>query len=1076
MADKTHPAAAADLLVGWDTEFVRNNGRDFLPEDDAANSVLCITFNLYCPQTGRSCSFIHHLEPGGRRKRPKLATILGWVWLAADGVGLFNTPDGRFRKLNNAGGDTFNIHFIGHFTRADLPVCRDFEKVKRRFDGPRGTFCTTNRSTILDVRQPGTGRRRRVSLRLYDTKLLAPAGYGSLKRLGEAAGFHKLSVPDVIDETGTLVPGIVRMDLVKDRHPSEFAAYAIRDAEVALAWYLQVADYCASIGLPRVPPTLGAISVAFIKSGDTRLLASVLGRKTSANGAMGKEALPELAAHQALMADAFHGGWNECHSVGLYGPEDSAGRDSTDIDLHGAYTTALAFAREIDWANVESIKDLDRLATLDAMTFAAVDFEFPKDTRFPSLACDSGDYGLVFPLSGSTVVTGPELVVALNQGAKIIVRAGVRLNFLDADGLRPFASTAQAINKQRAEAKAAAGGADKSALELVAKDCGNAVYGKCAQAVCSMKSQPDIRRQFNPRNGLREPIDRSGITAPHVAAYASGLPRAVMGEILANTPPDIPVMSVTTDGILSFMPMETAQQAADGPVCRLFKSLRVLVDAKGSPEILETKHVARRVLSVKTRGNFTVEPAEIKPGKMSALLCARAGHRLETPIEDKQAEVQEWLRIHREREYDTKMRGTQFHSLQEQWAGNSDLVDIETEVRANFDYDMKRRPINVRKGPDGLIKFETAPWDSLRQFLEWREDLDAWRKATRSVLKTLEDWERFKAWRAARRTRSAGQRSPWQQHLLVRFATGRILPLKGRGKSSKAPMNAVSTGQIAELLTNAGVPEVTGRIVKHAADRESALAQTPPPPMLLEDHFVLENLRRLLPAEVLLALTSETGKAYSDHNHRVLAHDETQIGNSLKPNADVPPITENKSISPKSIEGRTSLGYYSEPEITPSTASENTPAGAHEQTPEPPVETTADTPADTPAETNGAAGTNSSTDANGTTDAPPPPPPTRPADPRYDSPALTRAMDAIVPVIETRLRRQGVTSKHIRLGRAAAIADGETEADLPMATLVHALALKDGLPPEFAVAVIAGLVTALTSIAPATPQTPMRTN
>jgi hypothetical protein len=1067
MADKPHPSHAADLLVGWDTEFVRNNGRDFLPEDDAANSVLCITFNLYCPQTGRSYSFIHHLEPGGRRKRPKLATILGWIWLAAEQARLFPTPDDRFRKLNNAGGDTFNLYLIGHFTRADLPVCRDFEKVKRRFDGPRGTFCTTNSPTILEVRLPGKGRRRRFSLRLYDTKLFAPAGYGSLKRLGEAAGFPKLSVPDVVDETGALVPGITRMDLVRDRHPLEFEAYAIRDAEVALAWFLKVADYCASIGLTRVPATLGAISVAFIKDGDTRLLAAVLGRKTTAHGAMSKEVLPELAAHQTMLADAFHGGRNECYSVGDFGPEDSGGAEYDDVDLSGAYTSALAFAREIDWQNVESIKDLDRLATLDAMTFAAVDFWFPEDTRFPSLPVDGDGFGLIFPLSGSTVVTGPELVVARDQGAKLIVRAGIRLNFLDAEGPRPFARMAQAINTQRAAAKAAAGGKKGSAMELVAKDVGNAAYGKCAQAVCAMKSSPDIRRQFNPRNGFREPIDRSGITAPHLASYASAFPRAVVSEILANTPAGVLVMSVTTDGVLASMNIEAAKIAADGPVCREFQNLRALVDANHSPEILERKHAARRLKSVKTRGNFTVEPAEIAPGKISDLLCARAGHRLETPMEDKNAEVQEWIRFLAEREFNTKLRGSVFWSLQEQWAGNSDLIDIETAVRANFDFDWKRRPINVRTGPDGLIKFETVPWSSLEDFLEWRRDFDAWRKATCSVLKTADDMGRFLAWRTAKRTRSAGRRTPWQQHLLVRFARGYILPLRGRGNSSKAAPNAVTTNQIAKLLSNAGVPAVTSRIVKHAADREAAAADAPPPPMLPEDLLVIENLRRLLPVEVLLALTSDMGKTSSDHNHRVLAHDETQIGNSLKPNADVPPIIENKSISPNSVEGKRGLGYYFLPETTPSTASENTPAGANELTHEPPGETT-----DAPAETDDA------------TDAALPSPPrtsagpkqTRPADPRHDSAAVTSAMHALVPLIEARLRRQGVTSKHLRLGLAAAIADGDTAADLPMAALVHALALKDGLPPEFAVVVIAGLVAALTSTATATPQTPMRTN
>ena len=50
------------------------------------------------------------------------------------------------------------------------------------------------------------------------------------------------------------------------------------------------------------------------------------------------------------------------------------------------------------------------------MTFASVEFQFPSDTKFPSLPCDGEGYGFVYPLSGKAVVTGAELVVALTQG------------------------------------------------------------------------------------------------------------------------------------------------------------------------------------------------------------------------------------------------------------------------------------------------------------------------------------------------------------------------------------------------------------------------------------------------------------------------------------------------------------------------------------------------------------------------------------------------------------------------------------------------------------------------------------
>ena len=83
------------------------------------------------------------------------------------------------------------------------------------------------------------------------------------------------------------------------------------------------------------------------------------------------------------------------------------------------YTSALAMFRQLDWSGTEHTIDLSRLAALDVVTFARVKFQFPPGTRFPSLPVDADDYGLVYPLSGESCATGPELVVALGQGATI---------------------------------------------------------------------------------------------------------------------------------------------------------------------------------------------------------------------------------------------------------------------------------------------------------------------------------------------------------------------------------------------------------------------------------------------------------------------------------------------------------------------------------------------------------------------------------------------------------------------------------------------------------------------------------
>lgn len=76
------------------------------------------------------------------------------------------------------------------------------------------------------------------------------------------------------------------------------------------------------------------------------------------------------------------------------------------------------------------------------------------------------------------------------------------------------------------------------------------------------------------------------------------------------------------------------------------------------------------------------------------------------------------------------------------------------------------------------------------------------------------------------------------------------------------------------------------------------------------------------------------------------------------------------------------------------------------------------------------------------------------------SAAVVRALEDLVPLVEAALRRQGVTSKHFRLGREAALKDGTLDADLSMAALAHAVAIKDGLPVEMGVAIIAGILRA----------------
>ena len=546
------------LIIGFDTEYVRVSEKD--------NRIVSYQFALFNPRTGKRASGL--ITPNGSRHhhRFSLGGCLGRVLAFAEENGFVDTEDGRLPPK-------VRILIVAFFSRADLPSFRDFRKLKRRFTILRGTYATTERPAIFDV-QVMHGRRRRVSVTLCDTRLIAPASAGSIKALGELLGFPKLSVPDVIDEKGDTVAGITRMDLVSVQHPDAFSAYAVRDAEIAVEWLLRFARFADRWKLDKLPPTIAAMGVAKLRSFAEKQLPSILGKTVNKLGRLSDTFLPEALAIQGIVADAYRGGRNECYGHGLHRAV-SADRPIQDFDLKGAYVTAMAPNRAIDWAGIERTTDIERLAVLDTLTVAAVDFEFPPGTRFPSLPVHDRKHGLIYPLKGSTIVPGPELVVALNQGADLRVRVGYVIPWLDpvaADADLPFVEFARIINSTRKRYPKG------SAEELMAKEAGNSLYGKTAQAVGNMKTVSEGQRIFDTRDGASKPLPPSKITCPIIAAYTSSLTRAVISEILGNLPAHVRVFSATTDGWLSDCTPAEAKAAASGPVATYFAALRGQVD------------------------------------------------------------------------------------------------------------------------------------------------------------------------------------------------------------------------------------------------------------------------------------------------------------------------------------------------------------------------------------------------------------------------------------------------------------------------------------------------------------------
>ena len=296
-----------------------------------------------------------------RRHRPTLAASLARVVSAALKEGIVRRAPDR-------------IVLAAHLSRADLPAFRDFPRLKLRFDSPRKTYATTTKPALMTLPLPSGPRR--VSVTLVDTMLLAPAGQQSLKALGAMLGMPKLELP----------PGAIeRMRAFRDEDPQLFNRYASRDAEIAARYTLEVWRFLDQIGAigpgGNLPPTIGAAAVNLFRS-VTR------DRGIDLDAALGYQRVrrrrviaPEIGVHLVTYAECYHGGRNEAFRIGY-----TQRTTIYDVDLCGAYTTALAHVRVPDWAAAEVTHDVVTLTEIhDGLGFARVRFRFPPNTRFPSL-------------------------------------------------------------------------------------------------------------------------------------------------------------------------------------------------------------------------------------------------------------------------------------------------------------------------------------------------------------------------------------------------------------------------------------------------------------------------------------------------------------------------------------------------------------------------------------------------------------------------------------------------------------------------------------------------------------------
>ncbi|AYQ11787.1 hypothetical protein [Escherichia coli] len=628
------------------------------------------------------------------------------------------------------------INIYAHFIRADIASFANFwSDYKILLKGIRGTVSSfKNRYGIdFDEQQERRVKTEQImfdkrtspprcsNVAFIDTLLITPGGMG-LAECGELLGLPKLTIPAPYSITN------MREYLLGDR--AGFEAYALRDAEIAVRYALQVRNFCArELMIDRVPATIGAMAVSrFTKTlKENNMSPEVclgthiktrelwLTEKQAFRTIKNPASVPSRELFETFPINCYHGGRNECFMMGVT-PSDHW----YDYDLAGAYTTGLLDILTPDYGNIRLSKNPDDYCG-HVMGFALVTFRFPESVPYPSLPVRTDQYGFFFPLSGESWATAPEIELALSLGAEMTIHNGIIVPWIcdtsphNSESTSVFLPFVQQVRENRNRH------IKGSLEEKFWKEIGNSLYGKLAQGLRA-------KTAFDTARGVNRSLPPSSVTQPFFAAHVTGFIRAVVGELMNALPSDSTVVSVTTDGFLTNCPLDKINMS--GPLSSRFQSLCDIVDPGSS--MLTCKHEVSQLIAMKTRGQLTYRAIQGKP-----VVHARAG--VKPPADIPRSDYNDYMvDLYLNRLPGQTLSRSTLISTREMWLSESDLVSREQDIRLNLEFDFKRQPVQPAMNEGHLLMF-SRPWDNMEEALQQRSLFDDWRQT--HTLKTLADWD-----------------------------------------------------------------------------------------------------------------------------------------------------------------------------------------------------------------------------------------------------------------------------------------------------------------------------------------------
>ena len=238
-------------IISIDTEY---------EQDDENNQINVLSYQFVVSFEGRKCNGIIFTESTHKKHRLSFEDFLARViQTALQEKVLTKWPE--------------HVIIVAHYLKADLfTFSNAFKDIKTLVSSVRKTVASLRDGYGVDLGKEfrkriddtpfrlndGSNNTYSMLITFYDSMLFAPAGFQSLKKIGELVGLAKEEIPEPYD--------ISRMAEYLENDREGFKKYAINDAEIACLHLEKVIQYeCIENGNKYLSHTIGSLAVKAFK-------------------------------------------------------------------------------------------------------------------------------------------------------------------------------------------------------------------------------------------------------------------------------------------------------------------------------------------------------------------------------------------------------------------------------------------------------------------------------------------------------------------------------------------------------------------------------------------------------------------------------------------------------------------------------------------------------------------------------------------------------------------------------------------------------------------------------------------